>query len=104
MDYTDEMDYTNGEWKCNLLDDGKWFEMPLLNTKRSFAAASMTSKGFLVTGGRGGYRSHQSTEFFADGEWVSGPELPRILFGHCQVTVGSHAYVFGEYLSKVTNQ
>jgi len=87
--------------ECNALKEGEWTEMPSMTVPRWGAAASMTSKGWLVTGG---YTLDStdlpdyildSTEFFDGEEWLPGPNLPEPRTWHCQVTVGSHVFIFG---------
>jgi len=81
--------------ECNVLKDGKWTSMPSMSTPRGLAAASMTSKGWLVSGGVLEYQLLNTTELFSNNEWSAGPVLPHVMQGHCQVTVGSHVYIFG---------
>ena len=75
-----------------------------MQEKRSVAAASMTTDGLLVTGGNSGSKWTKrsrlaSTEYFSSGQWVSGPDLPLAVGGHCQVTVGSAVIVTGRFTS-----
>ena len=67
-----------------------------MREKRRSAATSLTTQGMLVSGGGNyddGYLS--STEYYAGGQWVRGPEMPVEMGGHCQVTVGETVIVTG---------
>merc|ERR1712179_350644 len=84
--------------ECSVLKEGEWSEMPSMTVPRVGAAASMTSKGWLVTGGfTSGSRDYplDSTEIFVGGKWLPGPDLPEHRSWHCQVTVGSNVFIFG---------
>ena len=52
----------------------------------------------MVTGGQG---DGQSTEFFHNGKWTPGPDIPynHRRFGHCQVLLGDTIYTTGGFHS-----
>jgi len=81
---------------CHSLHEGVWSPEPDMREKRGWAAASTTPSGMLVTGGWDGFGYLSSTELY-NGEWLAGPDLPRPLNGHCQVTVGTAVVVTGGY-------
>jgi len=81
---------------CHSLHEGVWSPEPDMREKRAWAAGSPTLTGMLVTGGWDGYGYLSSTELY-NGEWLAGPDLPRPLNGHCQLTVGTSVVVTGGY-------
>jgi len=86
-----------GTVECDVLKDGEWGEMPTMIKPRASAASSMTGKGMWVSAGRdtSSIEDLRSTEFLSEGKWELGPDLPKKLYGHCQVTAGSDVYIFG---------
>ena len=76
---------------CYALEQGKWIRKPRMLEKRWYSAASqLYGIGILVTGGTNN-DFLKSTEYYSNslGYWVSFPDLPVPMRGHCQVTVGS---------------
>ena len=62
-----------------------------LNTKRVYAAASLSPLGLMVTGGW----SQSSTEVLTPTGWIPGPALPEPVSGHCQLSIGSLVIIIG---------
>ena len=72
----------------------------MANTNTSYlrqlaASSGDGTGGWLVTGGvvTGVYVA--TTETFKKGLWTSGPELPYVLYNHCQVEVGGTVVIAG---------
>ena len=71
-----------------------------MKQKRCLEAASTTNHGdFIVTGGWSlQSEDHTSVEILKNGTWEEGPDLPRPMSSHCQVTTEAGVIVAGEGL------
>ena len=90
---------------CQILKGGRWISQPPMRNKRRSAAACVSKDGdFVVTGGTvskagGGFNSLSSTEIFKNGEWQTGPALPKTIYHHCMVATEKGVIVAGEHLN-----
>merc|ERR1711936_53963 len=87
--------HENYHSECFSLELGSWTEEEQMTQIRSAAASSVLGSQFWVTGGYDGGAILSSTEYYQDGNWNSGPDLPVPIYVHCQVIVDGTVIVTG---------
>ena len=61
------------------------------------AGISQDGHGGLIVTGDQNPTNAATTEFFRNGKWTLGPDMPSRRWGHCQVLLGDTVYVVGGY-------
>ena len=88
--------------KCFALVHGTWVEKASMIKAKYWAASSLFSSFFLVTGGTsdpvsGSGERLNITEYYDGVAWRAGPQLRESVYNHCQVTIRTVAYIIGRW-------
>ncbi len=86
------------EYDCYDYDpsSGTWNSIPQLNSAKDQARSSIIDGTYLVSGDYDNYQ----TEMWTGSEFVSGPDLPEVMYAHCQVTINATHVFFVDYEDK----
>ncbi len=75
--------------------NNRWVSSPALAKKRNFVRSSIIDGIWLVSGDDT-VPNGNLTELWAESEFVSGPDLPQLMYGHCQITVNATHVFFAD--------